>query len=326
MSNKIKSGLPSFVFALLCTTLTACNSTSHLFVKKTDLEALDQCLVTQQSQQQLFAQQLAQHEETIELLTASLEEQKKLAAIQPPPPPPQPRNVVCPRPQQPRPVQATNANDNAFQEKQLVGEKEHVLLNGLDIVVEARMDTGAATASLDARDIQIFERNGEDWVRFTVYNPETREPIEVERKRSRRVHIVQSGDDESQRRPVVEMRITVGKITQNAEFTLVDRSNLELPMLIGRNILRDVMLVDVSRSDIAPPKREEKKPEENAPESAKPAAKPKAEPKPKTEPKPKAEMKPKAETKPAPDAVATPAVQAEPASESSDASSNSQAD
>lgn len=275
MSIKTKLGLGWFVAGVLLLSLTACNTTQHLFVKKTELAALDQCQLTQQSQQQLFAQQLAQHEENIKLLNESLEEQKRLAAIPPPPPVEKPAPVlVCPR-IAPRPVQATNVNDTAFQDKQVVGEKEQVLLNDLDIKLLARIDTGATTASLDARDVRTFERNGEEWVRFIVYHPETREPIEVERKRVRRVHIVQSGSVEPERRPVVEMRITVGKVTQNAEFTLTDRSSLELPMLVGRNILRDVMLVDVSRSEIAAPVAEKKK-EEVAPKSEKRAIEKKA--------------------------------------------------
>jgi hypothetical protein len=277
MSNNTKSGLHRFFFGLLCLTLTACSSTSHLFVKTTELDALDQCLATQKSQQELFTQQQAKLEATINMLSESLEEQKKLAALPPPPPPPveKPRNVVCPK-LPPRPVQATNVNDTVFQDKQVVGEKEQVYLNDVGVAFLARIDTGATTASMDARDIQTFERNGEEWVRFTVYHPETRAPIEVERKRVRRVHVVQSGAEEPERRPVVEMRITLGKITQNAEFTLTDRSNLELPMLIGRNVLRDVMLVDVSRSEISPPVRPEKKKEEPAkqPEEKKPEAKP----------------------------------------------------
>jgi outer membrane biosynthesis protein TonB len=100
---------------------------------------------------------------------------------------------------------------------------------------------------------------------------------------------------------VVEMRITLGKITQNAEFTLADRSNLEQPMLIGRNVLRDVMLVDVSRSEIVPPVRPEKAPEPSpkaqpkAEEKPKAASEPQAKPQPQTQPQPQSQPEPKPE-------------------------------
>jgi hypothetical protein len=46
--------------------------------------------------------------------------------------------------------------------------------------------------------------------------------------------------------------VTIGHISQTAEFTLSDRSHLDYQLLIGRNILQDVMVVDVSEKDIAP--------------------------------------------------------------------------
>src|SRR5690606_21987776 len=185
MNEKTKSGLPAIGFAVLCSSLIACSSTSHLFVEKKELVALDQCISAQQSQQQLLAQQLTQHEETIRLLSESLEQQKRLAAI-----PSVPTEQAQECSQIPLHNRSTDSAKNALlEDKQVVGEREKVFLNGLDIVMNARIDTGATTASLDARDIQSFERNGEEWVRFTVYNPQTGEPLEVERKRVRHVQI-----------------------------------------------------------------------------------------------------------------------------------------
>jgi hypothetical protein len=139
--------------------------------------------------------------------------------------------------------------------KLVVGAVEHVFLPNLGIELPARIDTGAATASLDAQNIQTFERDGNRWVRFTLTNPETGEVKEIERLRSRRARIVQSNTEEAERRPVVELLITIGSVTQLAEFTLSDRTHLTYPVLIGRNILQDVMVVDVSQEDIAPYER-----------------------------------------------------------------------
>src|SRR5690606_9654251 len=131
---------------------------------------------------------------------------------------------------------------------------EHVLLNAINVVLRARINTGFSISQLDARNIQIFERNGEQWVRFTVVDRETETPYELERKRVR--YVQTNGDAESSRRPIVVGRNTIAKVVQNSEFVLVARSDHTCPLLIGRNVLRDVMLVDVSRSDIAPVVRE----------------------------------------------------------------------
>lgn len=51
-------------------------------------------------------------------------------------------------------------------EKTVYGLNEYAALQGIDLEVAAKLDTGAKTASLSARDIKRFKRNGESWVRF----------------------------------------------------------------------------------------------------------------------------------------------------------------
>jgi hypothetical protein len=48
------------------------------------------------------------------------------------------------------------------------------------------------------------------------------------------------------------MAIVIGSVSQKAEFTLSDRSHSSYQALIGRSILKDVMVVDVSKKNIAP--------------------------------------------------------------------------
>ncbi len=141
-----------------------------------------------------------------------------------------------------------------FDDKQVVGATEKVLLSPPGLLVEARIDTGADSSSLDARAMQVFERDGHRWVRFSLVNRETDELIEIERRIIRHVRILQSSAAEPERRPVVMLGLTIGEVTQNAEFTLSDRSHLSFPALIGRNVLQDVMIVDVGRTNIAPPR------------------------------------------------------------------------
>lgn len=136
--------------------------------------------------------------------------------------------------------------------KLVVGAVENVLLPETGFIMPARVDTGANTSSMDARDIRNFERNGDEWVRFVLVDPETGDEAELERRRTRRVRIIQSTDDDGEVRPVVEMRITLGDLTQISEFTLTDRSHMRQPMLLGRNVLLDVMLVDVSSQNLVP--------------------------------------------------------------------------
>jgi hypothetical protein len=136
--------------------------------------------------------------------------------------------------------------------KTIIGAVENVRIEDLDAVFQARIDTGATTSSIDARDVQPFERDGERWIRFRIPLPGEQEPVILERPRARRVRIVQAALEEAEKRPVVELRVRIGAATQVAEFTLSERSNLQFPVLIGRNILRDMMIVDVSLKNALP--------------------------------------------------------------------------
>ena len=137
--------------------------------------------------------------------------------------------------------------------KLVVGRRETVWLEELGLALPARIDTGAETASLDARDIEVFERDGDDWVRFGVVHPDTGEVVVLERQLERKARIVQSNTEEAERRAVVVLGIIVGNVRQKAEFTLSNRSHLDYQVLVGRNVLSDVMVVDVSQANVAPP-------------------------------------------------------------------------
>lgn len=136
--------------------------------------------------------------------------------------------------------------------KLVVGRREQVWLEDFQLAVPARVDTGAETASLDGRNIELFERNGKRWVSFDILHPQSGEPVRLEKRLKRIVSIVQSNSSEPERRPVIKLGIAIGPIKQSAEFTLSNRSHLDYQMLIGRNILKDVMIVDVSKTNVVP--------------------------------------------------------------------------
>ncbi|KPQ29568.1 MAG: putative protein conserved in archaea [Marinobacter excellens HL-55] len=132
--------------------------------------------------------------------------------------------------------------------KVVVGELERFYLAGPGHTYTARIDSGAETSSIHARNVQRFERDGSNWVRFEVPVPGAKgEWVTMKREISRRVRVIQASAEEAERRVVVELQFAIGDHQQVAEFTLADRANLAYEVLIGRNILRDVMLIDVGK-------------------------------------------------------------------------------
>ena len=145
--------------------------------------------------------------------------------------------------------QATKLND-----KTILGQTEWVYVSRAKSNYKARIDTGAATSSINASDIERFERDGKKWVRFTLSHEKGAEPQIIEAKIERIVRITQSTnlEEESERRFVVKLHVRIGDMSPQTEFTLTDRSHMEYPVLIGRTFMRDVILVDVSKKYIYP--------------------------------------------------------------------------
>lgn len=131
--------------------------------------------------------------------------------------------------------------------KIVFGSLEYAYLDPPGLEFSARIDTGARTSSLNAMTLMEFERDGKPYVRFTLKNPQTDEIIEITRRLRRHVKIKERGDREAQQRPVVRMRVTLGSITELIDFTLENRSKFKHQVLIGRNLLRDLAIVDVSQ-------------------------------------------------------------------------------
>lgn len=132
----------------------------------------------------------------------------------------------------------------------ILGYAEYIQIHPENLLIEARLDSGATTSSLNAEDLARFERDGEDWVRFKTYNPETEDYIEFERKVTRVVRIRRHEGEEPQERPVVLLEVSLAGIRQEKEFSLIDRSNFDYQALIGRNFLSDVILVDSAETFI----------------------------------------------------------------------------
>lgn len=134
--------------------------------------------------------------------------------------------------------------------KTLLGELEYVHLDPPGLAFSARIDTGARTSSLNAIDIVEFERDGKPFVKFKMHHPQSGELIELTRRLRRHVRIKERGDKEAQRRPVVRIRVMLADINEQIDFTLENRSKFKHQVLIGRNLLSDLAIVDVSKKFI----------------------------------------------------------------------------
>ena len=206
-------------------------------VIKGDIDGLSNTLLDQQSQLSLINQQLA-------LINSQLADQASILA--------EPREAIpAPITEQTPAVAAANP-PNHSSNKLTLGGRESIYFVDVQEQYVARIDTGAEVSSIHASNIEIFERDGNEWVRFTIDHEavnELRHTL-VEQPIKRQTRVRQANSDEAQDRYVVSMLVRLGEIEQRAEFTLADRSQLKNPILIGRDFFIDIALVDVSQEFI----------------------------------------------------------------------------
>jgi len=130
--------------------------------------------------------------------------------------------------------------------KVVLGQTETVYIAPPGEHYKARIDTGATSSSLHAADITEFERDGKTWVRFNLTHMEDERAVIIEQPIVDYVRIRQASSREVVERPVVRLFIALGGIEMETEFSLADRSRMSYPVLIGRNVLMDMAVVDVS--------------------------------------------------------------------------------
>ncbi|WFE68214.1 RimK/LysX family protein [Thiomicrospira sp. R3] len=124
---------------------------------------------------------------------------------------------------------------------------EPVYFTELNLVLSARVDTGAQTSSLSARNIEMFRLEGENWVRFEIVHPNLSNEVKVEAPVARFAEIKQANHPEPVSRPVVALVVEVQQHAYRLEFSLTDRSHLHYPVLLGRNLLQQGWLVDINQ-------------------------------------------------------------------------------
>jgi len=134
--------------------------------------------------------------------------------------------------------------------KIVIGKDEWCGLPELGLpVIKARIDSGAKTSSLHAFNIHPFEEDGKKYVHFDIH------PIQENRKiiQSCRGLVVdkrnvKSSSGEKENRHVIRTLIVLGDESWEIEVTLTNRDSMGYRMLIGREAMKERVLIDPDAS------------------------------------------------------------------------------
>jgi hypothetical protein len=127
------------------------------------------------------------------------------------------------------------------------GWLQSIRLEPHGVRVTAKLDTGAKSSAIHAVDVERFERAGVERVTFSLYKDHGEQdgakltydlPIEG------KVRIKRSPGKPPEERITVRLSFCIEGELMDAEFSLDDRSNLNYPVLLGREFLEGRFLVN----------------------------------------------------------------------------------
>ncbi len=132
---------------------------------------------------------------------------------------------------------------------QILGRSDRVDLPGLGLTdIQAKVDTGAYTCSLHCSRAEVIGGVLE-FILLDEEHPEfTGMPFRFKKFEQREIR---NSFGEAELRYVIKTKVKIFDRIIRAEFSLSNRGNLRFPVLLGRKILRNRFLIDVTKTDLA---------------------------------------------------------------------------
>lgn len=135
-------------------------------------------------------------------------------------------------------------------QKLIAGWREWAQLPDLDIeMIKVKIDTGAKTSALHAFQVTPFTHMGKDWVQFDLHPIQDSDSV---------VHTctcpivdfrwITSSTGHKQQRFVIHTTLRIGDFSSSIEISLANRDEMGFRMLVGRDAIKDHLLVDSARS------------------------------------------------------------------------------
>ena len=135
--------------------------------------------------------------------------------------------------------------------KQIIGMTDLVDFPDLALFdVQAKVDTGAFTSALHCKNVQLIKTGLRTKLSFWLID-QTGLPARQFYSDQFSQRMIRNSFGVAEKRYVIKTRIVLFGRTIRAEFTLADREQLKNPVLLGRKLLRNRFIVDVSLKNLS---------------------------------------------------------------------------
>ena len=140
-----------------------------------------------------------------------------------------------------------------WNKKKTIGRKDLADFPEIDLEdVSVKIDTGAYTSSIHCHSIEEVASGSKSFLKVDFLDPSHhlyQEKVVVFDEFEKKVVKNSFGQDEE--RYVIKTDIVLFKKRFEIELTLTDRSDMKHPILLGRKVLADNFVVDVSRTNLS---------------------------------------------------------------------------
>jgi hypothetical protein len=125
----------------------------------------------------------------------------------------------------------------------VIGRREFVNLPKLGVLnIEAKIDTGAFTASLHCENLSLNYENSKPILYFSLEQNSALLRFEDFTQKK-----IKNSFGEMEERYVIKTLVKIGRKNILAAISLSNRDNMRYPILIGRRMLKGKFLVDVNQ-------------------------------------------------------------------------------
>lgn len=132
---------------------------------------------------------------------------------------------------------------NTSHRVKVIGRREYASLPNLGVTnIEAKIDTGAFTASLHCENLSVNYENSKPILYFSLEQNSALLRFEDFTQKK-----IKNSFGEMEERYVIKTLVKIGRKNILAAISLSNRDNMRYPILIGRRMLKGKFLVDVSQ-------------------------------------------------------------------------------
>jgi len=137
--------------------------------------------------------------------------------------------------------------------KKTIGTQDRIDLPEFNLFdLPCKIDTGAETSAIHCHRVRLIEVNGVEMISFRLLDPSHEAYNDHEYRTTRfKERKIKSSFGNTEYRYSIKCKVTIFGETFTAEFTLADRVRMKYPILLGKRLLKNRYIVDVSKVDLS---------------------------------------------------------------------------